>query len=63
MSKTTEVPIVWIERLMELGEKADVKVWVSLGMYGGSPRKDDSKLILLKGYIESAKQFLDEQQS
>ncbi len=50
-----KVPVKWLERLIELGDAASVSVHVNPI---GSPVMDKTKLVLLKGYIESAKYFI-----
>lgn len=59
MKKTVEVPVVWLENLMRLGEDASVSIY-SGPTIGTLACKDDTKLVLLKGYIQSASQFLDQ---
>lgn len=53
---SVEVPITWLKKLMELGEKANVKVHHN-GI-SNSWRKDTASLDELKGYIQSAETLL-----
>ncbi len=60
MSKdTVEVPIAWLNKLLELGKVTEVRIYSS-GIANGWTA-DKSKLEHLKGYIESAKMFTKEE--
>lgn len=60
MSKTVEVPVEWLERLIKLGEQADVKVTPGVPGLGIHTKVYQDSVILLKGYIQSAESLIQE---
>lgn len=59
-NNTVEVPVAWLEKLIQLGKQADVTVTPGVQSIGIRPTVYKSSLIRLKGYIESAEALIGE---
>lgn len=59
MGETVEVPVAWLKRLVELSKNTKVRATSFLNVV----EIDDSKLVQLQGYIESAEHLYSEKLS